>query len=212
MDKDFFNKIDTKEKAYIAGFLIGDGSISKNYDVDLALCLNDKQVLYDISKIIPWKLNVVEDKTLNKKSRRFPRARLCFRSRSMGKHLVKHFGDRLASMRRTPRIPLEMEPYFVSGFFDADGCITWGYRKDRNRLWHKVSFTAADTILIGIQNILLKNSISTIIRPKKNENVYLIEFANKKDILKFYEYLPNKSIRLKRKVLKFDKLVNEIKQ
>jgi len=210
VDHKYFKKIDTKEKAYILGFILGDGYINNKNDVSLGVALNDKEIIEKINDALPWNNDIRIDKTLNKKTRRFPRVRYCIRSRNIGNDLIKHLGNRLASERRTPRISKNFENYMLSGFFDADGCITWGYRKDRNRLWHKVTFTASLSILIGIQKILLKHGISTMIKPKKDENVYIIEFANKNDIQKFYNILPNDSIRLSRKVKKFNQLINVI--
>lgn len=208
VDHALFNKIDNPEKAYILGFLMGDGYINERGDVSFGVSINDKKLLYDISSWMPWDTKVDLDFKLDKKKRRFPRARLNIRSRGVGRDLIKHFGDRLSSKRHTPRIPKALEVYLLAGFFDADGCITWGYRKDRNRLWHKISFTAADTILIGIQKILIKHEISTIIKPKKNENVFIIEFANKKDIIKFSKIIPTDSFRLVRKVNRLNELIS----
>lgn len=206
----YFKKIDSNEKAYILGFFLGDGYISVKNDVSLGVALNDKEIIEKINNTLPWDNEIKVDKTFDKKTRRYPRVRYCFRSGGIGKDLIKHYGNRLASERNTPRISRKYENYMLSGFFDADGCITWGYRKDRNKLWHKVSFTASLSILIGIQKILLKNDISTIVKPKKNKNVYIIEFANKRDIIKFYNLLPKDSIRLNRKVKKFNQLINVI--
>jgi len=210
VDHNFFNKIDTKEKAYIVGFIMGDGYISDKLDVYLGLAIKDKQLIYDIDNYIPWECIVKEDLTFDKKTKRFPRVRFGFRSRNFGKNLIKYFGNRLASERNTPIVPKHYEKYLLAGFFDADGCITFGERKDRNKKWQKISFTASDTILIGVQKILLKHEISTIIKPKKDEKVFIIEFAAKKDIIKFANLLPIDGIRLKRKVIKLNDLILKI--
>lgn len=210
VEHDFFKKIDTPEKAYIAGFILGYGDINDRFDVNLGVALGDIEILRKIANELPWDINISVDKTFDKKARRYPRAWVCLRSRKIGKDLTKHLGSRLTSERRTPIIQKKLEPYLVSGFFDADGCITWGYRKDRNRLWHKISFTASISTLIGIQNILLKNGISSAIKPKKNENVHIIEFSNKGDIIKTYNLLKIDGIRLNRKMEKFDQLINII--
>lgn len=211
VDHNFFNKIDTKEKAYIVGFILGDGYISEKLDVELGLSIKDKQLIYDIDSYIPWECLINEDMTFNKKTKRFPRVRYNFRSRSFGKNLVKFFGNRLASERNTPIVPKHYEKYLLAGFFDADGCVTYGVREDRGRMWHKISFTSSDTTLIGIQKILLRYEISSIIRPKKGENCSVIEFAAKKDILKFANLLPIDGIRLGRKVIKLNELISKIK-
>ena len=210
VDPLFFNKLDTKEKSYIVGFILGDGYISEKLDVSLGLAIKDRKLIEDIDKYIPWECKINYDMTFNKKTRRFPRVRYGFRSRKMGQHLLKMYGKRLASERHTPIVPKHYQKYLIAGFFDADGCVTWGYRKDRGRLWHKISFTASESILIGVQKILLRYDISSIIRPKKDENVSIIEFSNKKDIKKFYNLLPQDGIRLDRKLEKLNKLIVEI--
>ena len=76
------------------------------------------------------------------------------------------------------------------GFFDADGCITWGIRKDRNKIWQKISFTSQLHLLEGIQKMLYNNiGISSTIKPKSNEDCYIIQFSNKEDVLKFINYI-----------------------
>ena len=40
-----------------------------------------------------------------------------------------------------------------------------------------------------LQKILYKIGISTIVRPKSDEDCFVLEFANKVDIIKFYNYI-----------------------
>ena len=49
VDLEFFNKIDTKEKAYFLGIMYADGSVSKN---QFYLKLNDKEVLDAFKKYL----------------------------------------------------------------------------------------------------------------------------------------------------------------
>ena len=210
VDHKFFNKIDSIEKAYILGFLLGDGYISDRYDVEIGVTLKDQQIVKDIAKFLPWAINIMYINKLNKKTRVFPKARFIFRSRGIGKDLVKHFSDRLASKRHTPRIAKKYELYLLAGFFDADGCVTWGYRKDRNVLRHKVNFTAALSILTGIQNILLSHDIASKLRPKSGEDCYVLEFTKRSSILKLHEILPQDGIRLQRKVDKYNALIDKL--
>ena len=209
-DKDFFKNINTKEKAYIIGFILGDGEIHNTNDVHLGIKLSDKQLIYDINTYLPWEGHIKEDLTFDKKTRRFPRIRFNFRSRAFGKVLVKMFGNRLASKRNMPIISKPLRPYLIAGLFDSDGCITYGFRKDRNRLWYKVSFTCNENILLGLQKELYANNISSRIYPKKNENVFVLEITNLKDIYNFFNLLPTDGVRLKRKVEKFNNWLQEV--
>ena len=209
-DRDFFKEINTKEKAYIIGFILGDGEIHNTNDVHLGIKLSDKQLIEDINKYLPWEGHIKEDRTFDKKTRRFPRIRFNFRSRTFGGILIKMFGDRLSTKRNFPIISKKFRPYLIAGLFDADGCITYGFRKDRDRLWYKVSFTCNENILLALQKELYANNISSRIYPKKNENVFVLEITNLIDIYNFFKLLPTDGLRLKRKVNKFNSWLQEV--
>ena len=196
-DPKMFNKIDTPEKAYIIGYALADGYINSNI-IEFGCCIRDKELLKFISNYIG--ANYREDLTYLPAQRRFPRARVTIGNQDIVKDFNKHCSSK--ENKHCPIISKELERYLVLGFFDGDGCLTWGRRKDRNRLWHKVCFTSSLRVLEGVQKILLNQcQISTIIRPKGNENCFVLEFSNKADILKFLNFIyPDDSfIILKRK-------------
>ena len=203
-----FEKIDTKEKAYVLGFILADSSIDNKCNVDIQVGIKDKEVLEFISSVIEAK--VVDNKTYNKKSRVFPHSR----TQKRIKDITKFTGGIKKSTRHYPIIRKDLEPYLLQGFFDGDGCITWGYRKDRNRLWHKVSFTSSFSLLEGLQQYLFKQGITTKVRPKSKENCGVLEFANKRDVLKFYKlvYSDKDFIILKRKHTKYNALRLELEE
>lgn len=203
-----FDKIDTKEKAYMLGFILGDGHISQSYDVEITVSMKDKEIVEYISKIID--ANVMYDNTFDKTSRKYPSAT----SKKRIKDIIKFTGGRLKKERHYPRVRKDLERYLLLGFFDADGCITWGRRKDRNRLWHKISFTSQLKLLEGVQQMLLNNiDISTALRPKSNENCYVLEFANREDVIKFIDYIyEDDFVVLKRKHLKAKALRLELEE
>lgn len=205
-----FNKIDTKEKAYALGFILADSNITPKNIVEISVEKNDKEIIDFISNIIESDVNI--DNTFNKEKRRFPRART---SRKVN-DILKFTSGRLKKERHYPRVRRDLERYLLLGFFDADGCITWGKRKDRNKIWQKVSFTSQLHLLEGIQKMLYNNiGISSTIRPKSNEDCYIIEFSNKEDVLKFINYIYPKNddfIILQRKYLKANVLRLELEE
>lgn len=204
-----FDKIDTPEKAYALGFILADGAIDLKNNVEIAIALQDKEVLDYISNII--NSSVFVDNTYNKKQRRFPRARTNKRI----KDITKFTGGRAKNERHYPRVRRDLERYLLLGFFDADGCITWGRRKDRNRIWHKVSFTSSYSLLYGVQQHLLRLGITTTLRAKSNEDCYVLEFANRNDIIRFMNYIypeNDRQIILQRKYLKYSALRLELEE
>lgn len=204
-----FEKIDSKEKAYALGFILADGSISSNGYVDLSIRMVDRKVVEFISMIIGGcvKYSYVFDK----KSRRFPNASLNRRTLD----ITKFTGGYLKKDRHYPRVRDDLERYLLQGVFDADGCITWGWRKDKKRIWQKICFTSQFKILEGVQHYLLnKLNISTAIRPKSDGDCYVLEFSDLKNVLKFCEHIypDDEFIILDRKYLKYKALRLELEE
>ena len=201
-----FEKIDSKEKAYILGFLLGDCHINHLNDVELSLAIADKEVVEFIAEQI--NSNVLLNRKVNKKKSQFPSANTHKRI----KDIQKFTGGRLKPERHYPRVPKHLERYLLQGFFDAEGSITWGRRKDRDRLWHKVSFTSHYKMLEGVQNLLMKLNIPTKVHPKSGEDCFVLEFANKEGITTFLNFIyPNDDfIVLKRKYTKASALRLEL--
>lgn len=201
-NESYFRKIDTIEKAYILGFILGDGHLSDRV-VEVTIAHGDKEILEIISNEIGC--NIHDSFITDKEKRRFPRTRICINNTSIIKDVGMLFGGRLKQERHIPIISKELEPYLLKGFFDAEGCICFGYRKDRDRLWHKVQFTSQLGMLTGIQNILLKRfDIATRIYPKYDNRCYVMDISNKESIFKFIENIPR--FGLSRKTSKIDEL------
>ena len=208
--KDYFHKIDTKEKAYIIGFLLGDSHLSKDDKFELSVQLNDKEIIDFMISEFGGHLSI--STITNKIKKQYPNATLKVGENTIIRDIKMLFGGRLKEERHIPIIKPKLERYLVQGFFDAEGCITWGKRKDRNRIWQKISFTSQYRMLEGIQNILDKNGISSKIKPKSNEKCYVMEFASKKQVSDFLNYIypNNEFIILNRKYNKAEALRLEL--
>lgn len=151
-----FEKIDTKEKAYVLGFILADSAITET-NTEISVAMADKNVVEFIAGIING--NIHYDNYFDKKSRRFPRVRLTKKIVD----ITKFTGGYAKADRHYPRVRDDLEKYLIQGLFDSDGCLTWGKRKDKNRLWQKISFTSHLKILEGVQKYLLnKLDISTV--------------------------------------------------
>lgn len=192
-----FGKIDSLEKAYVLGFILADGAINKTKDVEISIGMKDKEVIEFICDILSS--NIIYDHTFDKSKKRFPRVRTTKRI----KDISTFTSGELKKDRTFTRVKNEFERYLLLGFFDGDGCVTFGKRKDRNRIWQKISFTSSFNLLIGVQKTLTKIGISSSIRPKKDNDCFVLEFSSKQDVLIFLNYIyPNDSfVVLNRKYL-----------
>lgn len=205
-----FEKIDTKEKAYLLGYILADTAIDeRKKQVEFSCAISDCEILEFIAEVIDG--NMKKDYTFDKKTRRFPRARMS----KFIKDILKFTGGAKKSERHYPRIRSDLEKYMVQGFFDGDGCLTWGRRKDKNRIWQKICFNSQRKVLEGLQMYLIRNlGISSVVRQKSNENCYVLEFSNRDDVIRFCKHIYSDKdfIILKRKYLKYNALRLELEE
>lgn len=203
----YFDMIDTKEKAYILGYTLADGYVVKD-TIEYGCALVDREILDFISKQLGAKVRT--DTYLNKKSKRFPRARISIGNPHIVKAINRYCGSK--EEKTFPRIRKDLQHYMLLGFFDGDGCLAYGHRKDRNRLWHKVSFTGSYKLLNAIQKSLEKVSITSRMYPKKDENCFVLELTSKESVLKILKYMYGNEdlIVLKRKYQKYNALRLEL--
>lgn len=104
--------------------------------------------------------------------------------------------------------------YWLLGFLDSDGMISWSERKDRDRIAAKVSFTHPSTKLLERVQTFLRDelNISSSIKPKGTEKCFVLSFSKISDVKRFgdYVYSDKLAIVLKRKYNKYLELLEQI--
>lgn len=207
-DENYFSVIDTKEKAYILGYTLADGYIRPSV-LDYGCALADREIL---DFIVSQMGGIVRISTVtNKKQKRYPNAKINIGNKKIVNDIIRASGG-IKEDKTFPRIKQNLEPYMLLGFFDGDGCLTFGHRKDRNRLWQKVNFTGSYKLLYAIQKLLSTKGISTSLHPKGTERCFVLEIANKKDVLAILKYIyqDENFIVLHRKYNKYNALRLEL--
>lgn len=121
-NKDYFETIDTEEKAYFLGFLMADGCISSshaNYHIKLELQEKDA----DIIKAL---LIAIDSKNAVSKIRKgnYIGNSVSLSCKKMFYDLVNHgFLEHKSGNEIIPNtIPDEFVRHFIRGYFDGDGC------------------------------------------------------------------------------------------
>ena len=130
-----FFKVWTPEMAYVLGFFTADGNMIKNKRGAhfISFYTTDKEILVGIKKVmgVSHKLSLRPKRSETHKDS----YRLQIGSKEMFNDLVKlGLTPAKSNTIDLPFIPDQYFPEFLRGYFDGDGCISFGtyFRKDRN--------------------------------------------------------------------------------
>jgi len=191
-----FEVAKTPEENYLIGYLLGDGGYNDKTNKRRARLFVSSSDEYIIREFQYWfqpdssiDRRIPVNKTRNIKSNKFS-SRMTFSSKF--EKTFNKYGILSKKEERTfHNIKKGNMKYMLLGLMDADGTITWGRRRDRNRLWVNVGITHPNLkMLTKIQTFLMNElKIISSITPKKDENCYTLRFADRDSAVKFINYI-----------------------
>jgi hypothetical protein len=127
LHEDYFDKIDTQEKAYWLGFIAADGCIGEQYGrpsvLVVGLAEKDRQHLEKLKECLGYTGHIYSRPKLGKYGARYLQIgskRLCC---GLGMQGCK---PRKTQHLEVPVLPADLVRHWIRGFFDGDGCITKG--------------------------------------------------------------------------------------
>ena len=126
VNEDFFNVIDTEEKAYWLGFIMADGGIADKCRVlKLNLAIKDKSHLEKLKAAIDSQHPIYEFSLYNKKWKQTSHmARINIGSKKLCLGLTKNgCGPQKSTRLKMPVLDTKIVHHFIRGYFDGDGCI-----------------------------------------------------------------------------------------
>lgn len=206
---DFFAQIDNEAKAYFLGFLYADGSITHN-SMKLTLHKKDLHILNDFKKAINSSHQLINDRGY---------IRFSIGNKKLYQDLLKQgCGHKKSLILKFPtlnQVPEYLLNHFVRGFFDGDGCITYGIKTKYKYVHWKVSFISTipfNKILRKILGNKADKSISNLTLSQEKDNIkmcYLdISGICKEKLQSIYAYLyKDAHFFLKRKHNKFQEIL-----
>lgn len=214
VDENFFNNIDTENKAYWLGFLWADGNITKTTKRSSGPNrLRISQQYSDLNHIEKLKKDIKSEHNITRTKDNM--AQLDINSRAICKSLEK-LGFSLKNERvDIPKIDESLIRHFIRGYFDGDGSFSIYKQKicqnNKNYILNKFEFsiTGRRQFVLKIRKVLEDNNIVTknlAIKTYKNRafETITIKYGKHQDILNLYKYLyKDSTIYLERKYLKF---------
>lgn len=211
-DFNYFEVIDSEEKAYWLGFMFADGYIvdfSNTYGEDsFGISISKK----DYSLLEKFKKSIQATNPIKEYNRKGPGEnliRLLMTSQKTVNDLINHGCVKQKSLILKPPsgIPNDLIRHFIRGFFDGDGCITKSYLSKIKKYIYSVQITSTLEMVSWIKE---KTMMGSIVKEKRRDKTYYYELGGNIQLIKFYHYLYDDStIYLDRKYEKFKELLNK---
>lgn len=213
LNKDFFNH-DTPEVFYVAGFIAADGCVHQkrkhkiangaNY-LTLLLKEEDRDHLDKIRQLIGWSKPL--DRKINKNSKinskYKDRVQYYFQigSTDLCKSLLRfNINERKSLTYSMPEwlISHKYLNYFLLGYFDGDGCISFSHKNKQLQ----IHIAGTEIFLSQFNDILIKNNLCKFTNKRiyRGKGIHMLGFNGINKCIKIYEFLSGDNIiYLKRK-------------
>lgn len=208
--ENFFKKLNN-ESAYVYGYLLADGCLSKRKHRNgyrISFTTIDKELLDKIvSRLEAEQYKIRKSKTIIRN------IAYTFQTSNpiITKDLIKYgFIERKANRLVIPKeVTNELFWHFLRGFFDGDGCFYVVNSFDRKYNYLKGSFSLCSLskdFLISIQDTLKQYSIFSRIKKHSSQETYSLIVARFDDLKHLYSFLYKNSdnLYLSRKKNKFE--------
>lgn len=204
----YFEVIDTSEKAYWLGFIMADGCVYKgdskgSYRLQINLRKDDCYMIKSFNEVIESNYKIKESAVEN-----IPVVTLKINSTKMCADLM-NLGvvPRKSLICRMPNISEVFYRDFIRGYFDGDGCITGSGTR-----WKICIAGGSCKMLEDFQAILISNEMSVAIYGSSfRNNVYSLESTKHETLQKFYDYMyKDAKFYMPRKKEKYDKCISMI--
>lgn len=203
-NEDYFETIDTEDKAYFLGFIVADGSVNSKSNV-IQITQKEPDILYEFKRYIKYEGDLIKSKTRDVFD-------IKISSSKMKSDLLKlGISPNKTMSVNYPLIPENLQNHFMRGVFDGDGCISIHHDKRDNSDRGQVNICSGsfDFIEKYVDNMVKYCGVkkNNIRQPKGT--YYVIDWGGLSDVESVYEFLYKESnIFLKRKKETYDKVMS----
>lgn len=212
-NSNYFDKIDTVNKAYILGLLWADGcNLPLRSQIVLSLQERDKAVLDSIKNQLEYQGNLSFIKLHAKNQNYQNQYRLCIEDIHMSKVLESYGMVRAKSLiLKFPSenvLPKELHPSFIRGYFDGDGSVGLQTRLRKTQATIVGTWDVCQKISVYLKSSGCKNSIQ---HPKQSldHNTYVVSINGFSNVRLFGNIIYSQDgIKMQRKYDRFVQIKN----
>ena len=220
-NEDYFESIDTEDKAYWLGFIYADGYIQAKRETNtrkIGLSISNKDIehLRKFKKCLNATHEIREYKVTSGYSNNTVYCRLLITSEKLAHDLEeKGCFENKTNILKFPtkeQVPQHLIRHFIRGYFDGDGSIWHTSQKDNKDKTYSIDFCGTDDFLTGIMRELIRvgiiNHTYKFDKRKKGQTVSRFRFGGNLQAKAFCEYIyKDATICLQRKYDRYKDLV-----
>lgn len=213
-DEDFFEVIDTEEKAYWLGFMFADGYIvnhEDNYGQDQfgISVAEDSADIIEKFKASLKATNPIRYDYSDKKFGKQTLHKLVLCSQKTVNDLIDKGCTKQKTLTLEPpkHVPKNLIRHFLRGFFDGDGTLCRSQKKNSTYTGFYVSFTTTKVVAEWICSIM---GMGSVYKEERRENTWYWRLNGNQQVIKFYHYLYDEAtLWMDRKYNKFQELLEK---
>lgn len=171
----YFDNINTEDKAYWLGFLYADGFVTNDNRVGISIKSDDIDLLIAFNESISsnYKINIYT--TSQGFSNNTEYARLLISSKQIVESLVSHgMFYKKSNILKRPNIEADLTRHFIRGYLDGDGSI---FLNNSKSLFYSVSFVGTDDILSYICEYFLSIKAIKNYRLEKRNDEQVVSYV-----------------------------------
>lgn len=214
-NEDYFEVIDTPEKAYFLGFIFADGCLidnPKEYRYKLAIKIHnkDEDILERFISLLDSEVEVWRSKNRDISEVGFSSKKMINDLKNIGIHQNKTYTIEY------PKIDEKLERHFLRGYFDGDGCIRINEDKRDQSKRGDLRIVGGSVKFIETLNErmgkLFGVNVNKLYGPK-NKQYKFVGWAGMSDIEQIYNgFYSDTDLFLVRKKIIFDEVISIIRE
>ena len=211
-DENFFEDINTEEKAYWLGFMYADGYIVNNKnrygedDFGITVAIDSLDIIEKFKSSLQATNPIRYD---NSKSKGQIQAKLvCCSQKTVDDLIDKGVVKNKSAILKPPtKVPEELIQHFIRGFFDGDGSLIRHQLKNSNFIAFQVNFTTTYEMAIWLKQIL---QLGDIYPEKRSQFTWYYTIGGNQQVLKICHYMyDNAIIWMDRKYNRYKELLEK---
>ena len=203
VNEKYFDNIDTEDKAYFLGFLYADGNVSKVKNaISLEIQERDKPILELFAK---FSENTKPFYFRKRNNENWSALYTFHISSKYMKNTLFNYGltpNKSLVLKFPKYINDDLIQHFIRGYFDGDGCISYGNSNKSLRF----SVTGTLNFISTIQKILMEKCNLNENKIHTQGTIFTLEYSGNIQVIRIKDYLyKGATIFLERKFNKFTK-------